>query len=308
MGLRAFPPPAVPLRAMSVRCITQRMVLARLVRVSSRAAVPASLFGIGAGGLLLHEHRARQQAERLAAATLETLLNAIDANDPVTGAHVRRVARYALVIGDAADLDEHALRALERIALFHDIGKIHEALFDIVHDDDKPSPADWRAISTHPTRGAEVLQPLAPFYPELPEGVIAHHECWDGSGYPRRLAGEDIPFASRIVALADTFDALTARRRYRPGRPPEQAADVICQGRGAQFDPELTDLFLCPPVFQCLRETLHREGQQQAERSRTGTRAATPERRRTNKPTPAPDVRFRWRNTAPSTAAATGEA
>ena len=283
-----------------MRCVTWRTVLARLARVTSRAAVPASLFGIGAGSLLLHEHRARQQAERLAAATLETLLNAIDANDPVTGAHVRRVARYALVLGDAADLEERALRALERIALFHDIGKIHEALFDIVHDDDKLSPEAWRAISTHPTRGAEVLQPLAPFYPELPEGVLAHHECWDGSGYPRRLAGEDIPFASRIVALADTFDALTARRRYRPGRPPEEAADVICRGRGIQFDPELTDLFLCPPVFACLRTTL------QSEHGRGAPPRKPAERRRMNKRTPAPDVRFRWR-TAGAPAEAVGQ-
>ena len=298
MGLRAFPPLR---RRRHVRHVTKRTLLAPSVRVPSRAAIPASLFGIGAGGFLLHEHRARQQAERLAAATLETLLNAIDANDPVTGAHVRRVARYALVIGDAADLDEHALHALERIALFHDIGKIHEALFDIVHDDDKLSPEDWRAISTHPTRGAEVLQPLSPFYPELPEGVLAHHECWDGSGYPRKLVGEEIPFAARIVALADTFDALTARRRYRSGRPPAEAADVICRGRSVQFDPELTDLFLCPPVFQCLRETHRKEATRSADHHAEPRKVST-ERRRMNKPTPAPDVRFRWQNTSPKTA------
>src|SRR5690349_17609404 len=155
-----------------VRGITRRTLLAPPAVVPTPASLPTSLFGIGAGGLLLHEHRARQQAERLAAATLETLLNAIDANDPVTGAHVRRVARYALILADAADLDDRALRAVERIALFHDIGKIHEALFDIVHDDDQLSPEDWKAVSTHPTRGAEVLRPLAPFYPELPEGVL----------------------------------------------------------------------------------------------------------------------------------------
>ena len=269
--------------------------------VPTPPALPASLFGIGAGGLLLHEHRARQQAERLAAATLETLLNAIDANDPVTGAHVRRVARYALVLGDAADLGDRELRALERIALFHDIGKIHEALFDIVHDEDTLSPEDWRAISTHPTRGAEVLHPLAPFYPELPEGVLAHHECWDGSGYPRKLAGEQIPFASRIVAVADTFDALTHRRRYRPGRTAEEAADIICRGRSTQFDPELTDLFLCPPVFECIRHTLQRE---QDSARRTRPPRAAEERRRNNKRTSAPDVRFRWRGAAPADEAA----
>jgi HD-GYP domain-containing protein (c-di-GMP phosphodiesterase class II) len=272
-----------------VRCVTRRTLLARFVGVTSRDVVPASLFGSGAGGLLVHEQGARRQAERLAAATLETLLKAIDANDPVTGAHVRRVARYALILGDAADLDERALRALERIALFHDVGKIHEALFDIVHDEESLTPADRKAIATHPARGAEVLSPLAPFYPELPEGVLSHHECWNGGGYPRRLVGEDIPFAARIVAVADTFDALTHRRRYRPGRTAEAAADIICRGRGSQFDPMLVDLFLCPPVFDCIRHTLQDEPHGKP-------RSRATERRRARQATPAPDVRFRWRS------------
>lgn len=266
-------------------------LLARVAAVPNHVVLPVSAaFGLGAGGFLLHEHRARQSAERLAAATLETLLNAIDANDSVTGAHVRRVARYALVIGDAADLDDHALRALERIALFHDIGKIHEALFDIVHDDDPLTPEERREIVLHPQRGAHVLEPLAPFYPELADGVLSHHECWDGSGYPRRLEGEAIPFAARIVAIADTFDALTHRRRYSPGRTAREAADVICRGRGSQFDPELTDLFLCPPVFACVTDTMHRElrreGKPPSQERRRGRAGAG---------TAAPDVRFRWR-------------
>lgn len=257
--------------------------------VNTRALAPsASVFGLGAGGLLLHEHRARQHAERLAAATLETLLNAIDANDPVTGAHVRRVARYALILGDAADLGERELRALERVALFHDIGKIHEALFDIVHDDEALSPDEKRRIASHPQRGADVLAPLAPFYPELPEGVLSHHECWNGTGYPRRLAGEAIPFVSRIVAVADTFDALTHRRRYRAGRTAGEAADIICDGRGTQFQPELVDLFLYPPVFDCMTGTLHHETRQAPPRARE-------ERRKPGREKRAPDVRFRWR-------------
>lgn len=256
----------------------------------NRVALPVSaVFGLGASGFLLHEHRARQSAERLAAATLETLLKAIDANDPVTGAHVRRVARYALVLGDAADLDEHALRSLERIALFHDIGKIHEALFDIVHDDDALTPEERRAIASHPERGAHVLEPLAPFYPELAEGVLSHHECWDGSGYPRKIAGADIPFSARIVSIADTFDALTHRRRYRPARTAGEAADIIGRGRGTQFDPELTDLFLCPPVFGCIEHTMEQQRRQVVPVPRQERR------RRHVAETPAPDVRFRWR-------------
>lgn len=260
------------------------MLLAPLPSVDSRDL----LSFLGAGGLLLREQGARRRAERLAAATLETLLEAVDANDPVTGAHVRRVAGYALILGDAADLSERELRAVERIALFHDIGKIHEALFDIVHDPDALTPEQRHAIATHPARGAEVLRPLAPFYPELPEGVLAHHECWDGTGYPRGLRGTEIPFAARIVSIADTFDALTHQRRYRRGRTAAEASSVICGGRGTQFDPELADLFLCPPVFECVSRALHAA----ATRKLSPTRdRRTPERH----PQPGPDVRFRWR-------------
>ena len=87
-----------------------------------------------------------------------------------TGAHVRRVATYALILADAAGLDEHEQRIVERVALFHDIGKIHEALFDIIHDDSAPHPRRAQGVATHPQRGADVLAPLAGFYPDLPEG------------------------------------------------------------------------------------------------------------------------------------------
>src|SRR5689334_16225173 len=100
---------------------------------------------LGSLTLLGVEHVRRRSAERLAAASLETLLNAIEATDHETGQHLRRVARYALILGDAADLGRHDLRAVERVALFHDIGKIHEALVDVVHDGAKLTPEERRA-------------------------------------------------------------------------------------------------------------------------------------------------------------------
>src|SRR6476661_10384596 len=115
---------------------------------------PSLLVGSISAAALGFEHIRRRSAERLAAASLETLLNAIEATDHETGQHLRRVARYALILGDAADLDTHALRALERIAIFHDIGKIHEALSEAISDDAKLTPAERRAILTHPARGA----------------------------------------------------------------------------------------------------------------------------------------------------------
>jgi HD-GYP domain-containing protein (c-di-GMP phosphodiesterase class II) len=242
--------------------------------------------GLVAGGLLIRERRARIHAERLGAATLETLLNAIDANDAVTGAHVRRVASYSLILCDAAGFDDRTRRSVERVALFHDIGKIHEALTDIFHEKTKLTPAERRAVMTHPQRGADVLAPLAPFYPGLPRGVLCHHERWDGSGYPRHLKGKRIPLESRVVTIADTFDAITQSRRYHKARSVAVARQVLLEGRGTQFDPELVDIFLIPPVMECVGETL---AAMQRPKSR--------HHRRDGKKIggPVPDLRFRWR-------------
>jgi putative nucleotidyltransferase with HDIG domain len=253
--------------------------------------------GFAAGVLLYRERRARRSAERLAAATLETLLNAIDANDPQTGRHVRRVAAYALIIADEVELSRRECNAVERAALFHDIGKIHEALFDITHEPKRLTPAERRAIDTHPHRGAEVLAPLAVFYPELAETVLSHHERWDGRGYPRRLRGANIPFAARIVTLADTFDAVAHSRRYRKGAGVEAAERVILAGRGTQFDPTLVDLMLLPPV----RERL------EAEHLAAWNRPEKSERRDARPPASRPEITFRWRqrshgDTSPSAA------
>jgi len=239
-----------------------------------------------ATGLLYREHRMRTSAERLSAATLETLLNAIDANDAETGAHVRRVATYALILGEANGLDEHTLRGIERVALFHDIGKLHGALTDIFHDSSRLTPEERRAVRTHPQRGAEVLVPLSGFYPELGKGVIAHHERWDGTGYPRGLKGKRIPIHARVVTIADSFDAITHRRRYRHARSFAEATRAIAEGKGTQFDPALVDLFLSPPVLAKIEKAM---------RNANMPRKKIGGNRRRGETQPAPDITFRWR-------------
>lgn len=259
-------------------------------RCGVRSSTLAVAAGIMTGALFIRERRRREAAKRFAAAGLEALLNAIDANDAQTGAHVRRVAAYSLIIADAAQLDDHEKKVVERVALFHDIGKIHEALFDITHEHSHLTPAEWRAIATHPQRGADVLAPIAPFDPDLAAGVLAHHERWDGQGYPRGLRGRRIPLAARIVMLADTFDAVTHNRRYRTGRDATSAADVIASGRGTQFDPQLVDLMLLPPVFDRII------AEERALRPRP--RATHRDRRHGQRESSVPDVTFRWRREA----------
>lgn len=259
------------------------------------ALVVPVLSGIAAtAALWLRQRRLTTRLERLGGAALETLLGAIDANDPVTGAHVRRVARYALALADAAGLSEHECHSVERVALFHDIGKIHEALFDVIHEDHTLTPQERREVRTHPGRGAHVLEPLAAFYPDLTVGVIAHHERWDGSGYPRGLRGTQIPLSARVVAIADTFDAVTHSRRYRRGQSTTRGREVIANGRGTEFDPELVDLFLSPPVEERIRTEMREAGA--IEHGRASHRAKHGET------VVAPDVSFRWRATAPAEA------
>jgi len=247
--------------------------------------------GAAGGLLLMRERQRRLVAERLAAAVLETLLRAIDANDAQTGAHVRRVARYALVLAEAADIDERALRNVERVALFHDVGKIDEALFDIIHDDSNLTPAERDAVRTHPDRGANVVAPLAAFYPDLSSGILSHHERWDGTGYPRGLRGVAIPLPARIVAIADAFDAITYGRRYRSAQGSDEAAEKLMAGRSTQFDPDLIDLFLSPPVFgQVIAALREDHGPRPRRVARTATRTESS----------APKLSFRWRTTTPS--------
>lgn len=245
--------------------------------------------GLAASGFVIHERRQRILAERLGAATLETLLNAIDANDAVTGAHVRRVARYSLILCDALGLDERTCASVERVALFHDIGKIHEAITDIFHDRTRLTAAERRAVMTHPQRGADVLAPLAPFYPELSKGVLAHHERWDGSGYPRHLKGKRIPLEARIITIPDTFDAITNSRRYSEARSVAQAIRVIEEGRGTQFQPELVDLFMSPPILKEIENArVQSSRQHKGNHRRNGKRIGED----------VPDLRFRWRTSA----------
>ena len=265
----------------------------RVPNPAALLALPAAAAVATAAFALLQQNGTSPKFERLGAAALETLLNAIDANDPITGAHVRRVSRYALVLADAMGADRHTCHEVERVALFHDIGKLHEALFDVIHDHHKLDPHERREIRTHPARGATVLEPLAAFYPDLPKGVIAHHERWDGTGYPRRLKGKAIPLTARVVAIADTFDAITHSRRYRAGKSLEVGMTAIGEGRGTQFDPELVDLFLLPPVVDRIRAEM---------RGASVVEHEPMTRRRAHKgeEVDAPDVSFRWRDTSPT--------
>ena len=171
-----------------------------------------------------------------------TLVNALEARDPYTRGHSTRVARVAGMV--ARRIVEHATDAaeIELAARLHDIGKV--AVPDRLLD--KPSrltPEEIVLMDTHPVVGEDILRPIAELR-NVASIIRSHHERWDGTGYPDGLSGERIPVGSRILALADTLDAMTSQRPYRDSRPVADARDEIGKQLGSQFDPAIGQVFL----------------------------------------------------------------
>lgn len=183
-----------------------------------------------------------QQLAGASEASLEALVLALDARERETRDHSRRVSQYALILAGQLDLGSAERETVRRGAMLHDIGKIgvpDEILL-------KPGPlneAEWEIMRRHPETGYQILQSLPDLRPAA-ELVLAHHETFDGNGYPNRLAGENIPLGARIFAVADSFDAMTSDRPYRRALPYQTAVSRIRQGSGTQFDPAIVTAFL----------------------------------------------------------------
>jgi HD-GYP domain-containing protein (c-di-GMP phosphodiesterase class II) len=171
--------------------------------------------------------------------TIRSLASAIDAKDPYTRGHSDRVAALAVEIGRELKLPPEALRALEFGGILHDVGKI--GIPDPVLGKPTPlSPEERELLRGHPRMGAEIVGGVAFLADALP-AVRNHHERWDGTGYPDRLAGEAIPLLARIVNAADTWDACTSTRPYQQAIHPAQAAAILERLRGTQLDPAVHD-------------------------------------------------------------------
>jgi putative nucleotidyltransferase with HDIG domain len=184
-----------------------------------------------------------QQLSALYLSTSETLAMAIDAKDQVTHGHIRRVQAYAVGLAKAMGVtDDAELKALEAAGLLHDMGKL--AIPE--HILKKPGllkPAEFEKMKRHTTVGATMLAPIQFPYPVVPI-VRHHHENWDGTGYPDRLKGEEIPIGARILAVVDCFDALTSDRPYRPRMSSEDAFMILTERRGKMYDPPVVDAFM----------------------------------------------------------------
>jgi len=176
--------------------------------------------------------------------TLRSLVAALDARDSETGGHSERVADLTAAIAEEMGIssDTEQGRYIQWGALLHDVGKI--AVPDhILRKPGRLSEDEWTAMRTHPHSGFEIIRNVD-FLAPAAEIVLAHHERYDGGGYPRGLAAEEIPVGARIFMIADTFDAITSERPYKAARRPEEALAEILLNSGTQFDPRAVRAFL----------------------------------------------------------------
>ena len=194
-------------------------------------------------GRLEDAKRHVEKVNGLYLSTIETLATAIDAKDEVTHGHIRRVQTAAVRLArELGVTDEPTLKAIEAAALLHDTGKI-AVPEHILNKPGSLTPAEFEKMKLHAPIGAAILSSIDFPYPVVPI-VRHHHENWDGTGYPDRLKGADIPIGARILAVVDCFDALTSDRPYRPRMTDEQALAILKDRRGRTYDPAVVDVFL----------------------------------------------------------------
>ncbi|MEE8151852.1 MAG: HD domain-containing phosphohydrolase [candidate division NC10 bacterium] len=193
-------------------------------------------------GIAIENARLYEQVKQTFFSTAATLAEAIEKRDPYTGGHVRRVVDISLAVGEELGLNPEEKETLHLAAILHDVGKI--GIRDVILLKQGPlTPEEFEHIREHPQLGAEILAPIKQLEAVIPV-VRYHQERCDGQGYPEGLKGEKIPLASRIIAVADTFDAMTTDRPYRPRLGDEAAIAEIERCAGSQFDPKVVEAFM----------------------------------------------------------------
>jgi putative nucleotidyltransferase with HDIG domain len=188
-----------------------------------------------------------EEINKLFLSTVEAMATAIDAKDPYTYGHSRRVAELSVAISNELGLPKDRTRKLELASLLHDIGKIGTPE-SILRKPGMLQPEEYEKIKEHPAKGAEILSMIAEFK-EIVTWIRHHHEWYNGMGYPDCLAAEQIPLEARILAVADSYDAMTSDRPYRKGMPTDTVLKIMEQFSRSQFDPDVLAVF-----ERCLRQ------------------------------------------------------
>ncbi len=190
----------------------------------------------------LYKAKQDEELENSYLNTIKALVKAIEEKDQYTSGHSERVSRLSRRLAAAMDLPEDEVELIGAASLLHDVGKI--GIPESIVRSPKPlTPAEYKIIKTHPEKGCEIIEPVRRLK-EHSYLIRLHHERFDGKGYPDGIAGAKIPTGAQIIAVADTFDAITSSRAYRKGLPKEEAARRIQASSGSQFSPAVIEVFM----------------------------------------------------------------
>jgi hypothetical protein len=209
---------------------------------------------VGAIGFMIpawgyrHINKVNWQLEQTNQELLQLMVMAIEARDPYTSGHSRRVARNARLIAQAIGLRDRQVDRVAVAALLHDVGKIHEVFAPILSKPGRLTAEENAIMQTHPIKSEELVRTVSQLS-DVVAPIRHHHENWDGTGYPDGLMGEKIPIASRIIMFADTIDAMTTDRPYRAALTEVQVRAEFIKLRGRQFDPNICDKLLESPIY-----------------------------------------------------------
>jgi HD-GYP domain-containing protein (c-di-GMP phosphodiesterase class II) len=196
-------------------------------------------------------YKVNWQLEQTNRELLELMVAAIEARDPYTSGHSRRVAEKTRVIARAVGLREKEVDRIVAAALLHDVGKIHEVFGPILSKPGRLTPEEQVIMRTHPVKSAELAGTVTQLRDVVPL-IRHHHENWDGTGYPDGLKADEIPLGSRIIMFADTIDAMTTDRPYRAALDATSVRKELLRFRGTQFDPHICDALLRSPEYSKL--------------------------------------------------------
>lgn len=180
---------------------------------------------------------------------LELFVHTVEFRDPYTAGHSQRVSRYSKIIAKAIGLNQAAIERVANAAMLHDVGKIHEVFGPILSKPGRLTTEERLIMELHPVKSAELVAKISDLQDIVPD-VRHHHENWDGTGYPDRLSGRDIPLGSRIIMFADTIDAMTTDRPYRKALTESEVRSELIKHKGKQFDPDICDALLGSPYYQ----------------------------------------------------------
>ena len=195
----------------------------------------------GQVGIALENVSLYKEIEENCFNTVRSLVNLLEARDRYTNDHSQKVSEYSVSIADMIGVSPEEKNTLRRAALLHDIGKIGISE-RILNKPGKLDESEFDVIKSHPIIGEKIIEPLG-FLKEASHYIRGHHEHFDGSGYPDKLGGEDIPLLTKIMTIADAFEAMTSERTFRPSRSIKDAMSELDRVSGKQFDPELVDAF-----------------------------------------------------------------